>query len=197
MTLSDDPRDIARAALEPGERLVWAGRPGPAAQPAWQLDPSSLLLVAVPLCVAVFLLWEAFDSFAGPFDLAFLGGAVVLLCVALSPFATLWWASRRVRGTVYAITDRRLFILAGGPRRRPRSFAPDELEEPRVHDRGDGRGDVAFGTLAELRQTRQGRQTRLAEAAFTDIADAQRVAREIARLRSPAAAKPSPAASGA
>jgi len=183
VTSADNPLDIARAALEPGERLVWAGRPGPAAQPAWQLDPTSLMLAAVPLCVALFLLWQAFTAPDGPVDLIYLGGGVVMLCVGLSPLATLWRAARRVRGTVYAITDRRLFILAGGPRRPPRSFVPEEPEEPRVRDRGDGRGDVTFGTLAELRQTRQGRQTRLAQAAFTDIPDAPQVAGEIARLR--------------
>lgn len=183
MTAADDLLDLARTALEPGERLVWAGRPGPAAQPAWQLDPTSLLLAAVPLCVGLVLLWQAFTAPGGAVDLIYLGGGVVMLCVALSPLATLWRASSRVRGTVYAITDRRLFILAGGPRRSLRSFVPEELEEPRVRDRGDGRGDVTFGTLAELRQTRQGRQTRLAQAAFTDIPDAPQVAGEIARLR--------------
>ncbi|HMA15525.1 MAG TPA: hypothetical protein VKP12_12100 [Kiloniellaceae bacterium] len=183
MTAADNPLDLARTVLEPGERLVWAGRPGPAAQPAWRLDRTSLLLAAVPLCVGLVLLWQALAAPAVPEDLFYLGGGLVLLCVALSPLATLWRASRRVRDTVYAVTDRRLLILAGGPRRRPRAFAPEDLEEPRVQDRGDGRGDVIFGTLAELRQTRQGRQTRLAPAAFTDIEDAQRVALEIARLR--------------
>ena len=183
VTAADDPLDLARAALEPGERLVWAGRPGPAAQPAWQLDPTSLLLAAVPLCVGLVLLWQVITAPGGLFDLVYIGGIVVLLCIALSPLATLWRASRRVRDTVYAVTDRRLFVVAGGRRSGLRSFAPEELEEPRVQDRGDGRGDVIFGTLAELRQTRQGRQTRLAQAAFTDIEDAQEVAREIARLR--------------
>ena len=63
MTAADDPLDLARTALEPGERLVWAGRPGPAAQPAWQLDPTSLLLAAVPLCVGLVLLWQAFETY--------------------------------------------------------------------------------------------------------------------------------------
>jgi hypothetical protein len=183
VTSADNPLDLARAVLEPGESLVWAARPGPAAQPAWRLDRASLLLAAVPLGAALFLLWQAVTASGGPGGWLYLGGAVVLLCIALSPLATLWWASRRIRGTIYAVTDRRLFVLAGGPRRSLRSFAPEELEEPRVRDRSDGRGDVIFGTLAELRQTRQGQQTRLAQAAFTDISDAPQVAGEIARLR--------------
>src|SRR3546814_10041756 len=50
-------------------------------------------------------------------------------------------AARGARHTVYAITDRRLFILELYPRRRLRSFAPAELEAPRVQDRGKGRGE--------------------------------------------------------
>lgn len=181
MTSADNPLDFARAGLEPGESLVWAGRPGPAAQPAWQLDRTSLLLAAVPFALGLVLLWQALSAAAAPGALFYLGGGLVLLCIALTPVAALWRAARRVRSTVYAITDRRVLILGGS--RGPRVFLPEELEEPRVRERGAGRGDVAFGTLAEIRQTRQGRETRLAEAAFTDIEDAQQVAREIARLR--------------
>lgn len=187
MTPVDNPLDLARAALEPGESLVWAGRPGPAAEPGWTLDRASLLLAAAPALVGLALLGQALWAPAAPGRLFYLGGGLVLLCIALTPLAALWRAARRVRGTVYAITDRRLFILVGGPRGRLRSFLPEELEEPRMRERGSGRGDVAFGTLAELRQTRQGRQTRLAEAAFTDIPEVRHVAAAIARLRERAA----------
>src|SRR3546814_1139975 len=70
--------------------------------------------------------------------------AIVALCVAVWPLAGPLRAARGARHTVYAITDRRLFILELYPRRRLRSFAPAELEAPRVQDRGKGRGDVIF-----------------------------------------------------
>jgi hypothetical protein len=180
----DDPRDIARRALQPGEHLVWADRPGPAAQPAWQLDRTSWLIAAAPFFAAVFLLWQVVDSAGTWTDFLFLAAGVLMLCIALSPLAALWRAVRRVQRTVYVITDRRLLVLPGGSGREARSFAPEELDDPAVRDRDDGRGDVIFATVPEIRQTRQGRQTRLAEAAFTDIADVQRVAREIAKLKS-------------
>jgi hypothetical protein len=189
----DDPRDIARRALQPGEHLVWAGRPGPAAQPAWRLDRTSLVIAAAPFFAALVLLWMAATTSGGSGALLYLGAAIVLLCIALSPLAVLWRATRLVRRTVYAITDRRLFVLSGLRGREPRSFPPEELDDPQVRERGDGRGDVIFATVPEIRQTRQGRQTRLAEAAFTDIADVQRVAGEIAKLKSRAPAERAPA----
>jgi hypothetical protein len=189
----DDPRDIARRALQAGEHLVWAGRPGPAAQPAWQLDRTSWLIAAGPFLAAVFLLWQAVDSAGSLAALLFLGAGIVMLCIALSPLAAVWRAVRRVQRTVYAITDRRLLVLPGGSSREARSFPPEDLDDPEVRERGDGRGDVIFATVPEIRQTRQGRQTRLAEAAFTDIADMQRVAREIAKLKARAPAERAPA----
>jgi hypothetical protein len=189
----DDPRDIARRALQAGEHLVWAGRPGPAAQPAWRLDRTSLLIAAAPFFAAVFLLWQAVDRAGSLAALLFLAAGIVMLCIALSPLAALWRAVRRVQRTVYAVTDRRLLVLPGGSGRALRAFPPEDLDDPEVRERGDGRGDVVFATVPEIRQTRQGRQTRLAEAAFTDIADVQRVAREIANLKSRAPAEPAPA----
>jgi hypothetical protein len=189
----DDPREIARQELQPGEHLVWAGRPGPAAQPAWQLDRTSLLIAAGPFLAAVFLLWQAVGSAGAWAAFLFLAAGILMLCIALSPLVALWRAVRRVRRTVYAITDRRLLVLPGGSRRALRAFPPEDLDDPEVRDRDDGRGDVIFATVPEIRQTRQGRQTRLAEAAFTDIADAQRVAREIARLKARVPAERAPA----
>ena len=189
----DDPRDVARRALQAGEHLVWAGRPGPAAQPAWQLDRTSWLIAAAPFLAAVFLLWQAVDGTGSWADLLFLAAGIVMLCIALSPLVALWRAVRRVQRTVYAITDRRLLVLPGGSGRALRSFAPEDLDDPQVRERGHGRGDVIFATVPEIRQTRQGRQTRLVEAAFTDIADVQRVAREIARLKSRAPSERAPA----
>jgi hypothetical protein len=189
----DDPLEIARQELQPGERLVWAGRPGPAAQPAWRLDRTSLVIAAAPFFAALVLLWMAATTSGGSGALLYLGAAIALLCIALSPLAALWRAARRVQRTVYAITDRRLLVLPGGSSREARSFPPEDLDDPEVRERGDGRGDVIFATVPEIRQTRQGRQTRLAEAAFTDIADMQRVAREIAKLKARAPAERAPA----
>src|SRR3546814_3565431 len=125
------------------------------------------LLAAPAALVAAILVWNAVaGGFAKLLDYLFVLAAIVALCVAVWPLAGPLRAARGARPTVYAITDRRLFILELYPRRRLRSFAPAELEAPRVQDRGKGRGDVIFGWAVAMEQTRQGLRNRLREATF-------------------------------
>lgn len=184
-----DPRETAQAALEPGERLVWVGQPDVASL-AWRdFDLKHWLRSAPAAIVAVILLWQALSGSAGRvltwlYPLA----AIVALFVAVWPLIAPLRAARAARQTVYAITDRRLFIREASPRERLRSFPAEELEAPQWQDRGKGRGDVSFAPVIEWEQTRQGQRTRLRQATFFAVAEPQRVAGEIAKLRSRAAA---------
>ena len=180
-----DPRDTASTALEPGETLVWAGRPD-AALLAWrQFDLKAFLLSTPAAIVAVILIWQAAaGGFSHILDYLFVLAAIAAAFVAALPMVALLRIVRRARSTVYAVTDRRIFILELFPRRRLRPFASADIETPRVRERGNGRGDVIFGWGVELEQTRQGGRTRLREATFFGIADPQQAAAQIAKLKS-------------
>src|SRR3546814_4836273 len=92
------------------------------------------LLAAPAALVAAILVWNAVaGGFAKLLDYLFVLAAIVALCVAVWPLAGPLRAARGARHTVYAITDRRLFILELYPRRRLRSFAPAELERSEEH----------------------------------------------------------------
>src|SRR3546814_3428195 len=83
-----DPEETARAALEPGESLVWAGRPD-VAPLAWrQFDLKASLLAAPAALVAAILVWNAVaGGFAKLLDYLFVLAAIVALCVAVWPLA--------------------------------------------------------------------------------------------------------------
>lgn len=184
-----DPRETAQAALEPGERLVWVGQPE-VARLAWRdFDLKHWLRSAPAAAVAVILLWQAA---AEPADSIFTWlyplAALAALFVAVWPLMAPLRAARAARQTVYAVTDRRVFILETYPREHVRSFPPEELEEPQWRDRGDGRGDVSFAPVIELERTRQGQRSRLRKATFFSIPEPARVAREIGGLKARAAA---------
>jgi hypothetical protein len=189
MTPSDDSTNALRAVMAPGERLQWSGRPGPAALPGWQLDAKPLVVGLPSLATALFLLWSILSSpFTGIFDLICLAAGLFFLCTALWQLSASLRAALAVRRTLYAVTDRRLLILTSFPRRRLRAFTPDMLDEPQLRDRGDGFGDVVFAAIPVTEWTREGRRLKLAEAAFIDIPDPERVRREIARLKARATA---------
>src|SRR3546814_19891621 len=81
-----DPEETARAALEPGESLVWAGRPD-VAPLAWrQFDLKASPLAAPAALVAAILVWNAVaGGFAKLLDYLFVLAANVALCVPVLP----------------------------------------------------------------------------------------------------------------
>src|SRR3546814_5681409 len=76
-----DPEETARAALEPGESLVWAGRPDVAPLEWRQFDLKASLLAAPAALVAAILVWNAVaGGFAKLLDYLFVLAALVALC---------------------------------------------------------------------------------------------------------------------
>jgi len=74
-----------------------------------------------------------FPLFGVPFVLIGIG-------MLLSPV----WRWLRLRRTLYAVTDRRAILFAGGLTRTVRSIAPDGLDDLCRRERRDGTGDVVF-----------------------------------------------------
>jgi hypothetical protein len=106
----DDEHERIQSVIQPGESVLWSGRP----------DPSVIFTGADAILVPYGVFFTAFCVFwtagvsgtkeAQPF--AFIG--VVLLLIALyylvGRFVVKWWLKRR---TVYAITNRRAIVIVG------------------------------------------------------------------------------------
>jgi hypothetical protein len=182
MTTETDPLAAARASLDPGETLVWAERPHPAVLARSKL-PQVIRGVLGFAVIAAFL-WFSFlpnwpEGFrALLFAVFILAGLGYSLWLAAAPMV-----ARRAAGrTVYAVTDRRLFIRQDWPFRRLQSFGPAELDEIQVMPSLPGYGIVVFVNHKLPWWRRSAGGSTLIEA-FYGIPEAQRVAERIEALK--------------
>ncbi|GAB4375466.1 MAG: hypothetical protein Kow00114_38660 [Kiloniellaceae bacterium] len=191
MTPSQDPLSVARAALQPGETLLWADRP----------DPRVLARARLPQCIRGVLGLVVIGGFLG---LSFipdwpegLRGLLLGLFVAAALAYALWLAaapllaSREAAQTVYAVTDRRVLVLADWPRRRWQTFGPGDLDEILVAPALPGLGTVVF-VNRKLPWWRRGLGNNYRIEAFFGIPDAQEVAARIDALKAAAAPEAQP-----
>ncbi len=113
--------------LEPGERLLWAGRPAAGLRFALSdLGPT----IAGAVFVAFSIVWVSTAAGqGGPAVLPWLGLLPLAIGVWLLIGRRLWDAYRRAR-TAYALTDRRALIATAHAGRRLRSLPLSELDEP-------------------------------------------------------------------
>jgi hypothetical protein len=186
MSAAENPLDVARRALEPGERLVWADRPHPQALARSRM-PQRIRGV-LGLAVIGVLFWFSFvPNWPGGANGLFLGLVLVAAIVyALWLLAQPEVARRAAAQTVYAMSDRRLMILEDWPRPRLRSFAPGELDAPQL-GAATSTGESGLGSVVFIHrklpwwQRSAGRNYRFE--AFYGIAEAERVAERIEALR--------------
>jgi hypothetical protein len=134
--------DLVRAEMLPGEQLRWVGSPSPAAL----MRSRQGFFWGGLLFLAFSILWEMivwFGQNASPRPLLLLWGIpFILVGVGLVLYAPAsFWLARRM---AYAVTDRRVLILEGFPRRRTGSFWPVDLNPLEVTERADGHGDIIF-----------------------------------------------------
>ncbi len=170
--------EVARAALDPDEHLVWADWPSPVRLARERLP---LALFGLLWIAALGGAWLAAGSPPSGFAAA-LGAVFVLLggAALLSPA----WAWLVARATIYAITDRRLLILEGFPWRRARSFGPADINLCERTERADGSGDLFFRSGQEIERQDRGRITwRTRRVGFLGIPEVRRVEAAVRVLR--------------
>jgi hypothetical protein len=150
---------LVRAELRDGERLLWAGqpRPGRFARLAW-LDvifgiPWTLTMIAL---LAFLIYTNLQDAPRAQPAAPRWAGLVVLIPFLLIGFAHLsapYWAKRRARRTVYAITDRRVIVWEGKKFRpaKVHSLSPAELTRLHRVEHSGGVGDLIFDDCGEVR----------------------------------------------
>jgi hypothetical protein len=142
-TFEDEgPGDALRAALEPGERLIWSGRP----PRGFMLRGSDAFAIPFSLVWCAFTVnweWSVITQNAPVF---FVLWGVPFVAVGLyliaGRFAVDAW---RRSGTVYGVTDRRVLIITRARRRDLRSLALEGLTEIGLREGPSGRGTLTFG----------------------------------------------------
>lgn len=119
-TLGDLPdalRDVATQHLDPGERVVWCGRPTAFSFTAGQLALLAGLCFGLPAAACFFALRppsrDPVETLKVTLGGGLLIGGVPLLAVAAAALndAALRWGARR---TAYLLTDRRAVVVDGG-----------------------------------------------------------------------------------
>ena len=143
MTIGIQP--CLAALLEPGERVLWSGRPQyrnfrSEAWAAFVLGLIALSATSAALFILVMLVREAFMN--GKFDLlgslpiVFIPG-VMFGYVAWRGVSAPWTAARQMERTLYAVTDRRVIVREGfgyarndtlpRPRNKLYIFTPEQI----------------------------------------------------------------------
>lgn len=133
-------------ALQPGETVVWIGRPE-----RWTYAKQGFAV-----CLKVWGFWllfvlgsSAWRSSSQAEFVASLNDLAVL--VGLLGLAWPLWMWRKAGSLAYAITDRRTLEVDGDPWGRISTYAPDDLAlgVERI-DRGNGFGDLIMGHVDEF-----------------------------------------------
>jgi len=191
MSPSQDPLETARAALQPGETLLWADRPDPRVLARARL-PQTIRGVLGLVVIGGFL-WLSFipdwpGGLRGVLFAIFIGAALLYaLWLAAAPL----FAPRAAAQTVYAVTDRRVLVLEDWPRQRRRAFGPADLDDTLVTTTAPGLGIVVF-VNRKLPWWQRGLGNNYRIEAFFGIADAQQVADRIDALKAGAEASVQP-----
>jgi hypothetical protein len=158
---------IDPTTLEPGERLLWSGRPN-ALRYAQARGGINLIIGFAVLVFAQ--VWTARASGDGS-QFAWVGAIFFLIALALllSPLWRMWRGLR----TVYGLTDRRALTVVGGPFPRRISVPLHQIHSVELRQRPGNLGDVLFREIV-----RQGADTNVAgREGFITIAGADAVER--------------------
>jgi hypothetical protein len=162
--LSEPERDRLEAALERGERLVWAGKP--VARVAfirgWVVAVGWFFAAGVCLVILVLLLGRGVLHDGGGVFFAAIPGACAAGFLALSlvwPFL----ARRRAARTVYAFSNRRALAWESSLLGRVRHVVYDPaeltgLQRLAVTGGADAVGNLIFAARAVVRKTSKGRE---------------------------------------
>jgi len=133
-----------RAALEPGERILWKGYP----RQGLMLGPQDAFLIPFSLMwggFAIFWEFSVVTSAKSPIFFDLWGIPFVLIGLHMI-FGRFFVDAKNRAGTIYALTDQRVLILSGLWRRSIRSLELAGLSEINLTERPDGRGTITFGS---------------------------------------------------
>ena len=143
MIRPEDQR-LLQPCLLPGERLLWAGRPGR----RLVADAGDLLLVPFGLALEAFAVWNFVRGEEA--DAAHIAMGLLLAALGFcSVFGRFLHDAWLRAGILYAVSDRRVIVLETRRRRRWVSFEIGALPTLVLDRHGDGRGTLHFEVREE------------------------------------------------
>jgi len=135
-----DPRQIAESELDPGERLLWSGKPSRASMIREFVDPAADILLVV-IFVAMAMLAYFISRSVNPSSTTWISVLFLPTGVLLGRRIS---AIREAAMTAYAVTDRRIIIVRTRHGRIVRSYRPTDVHGPERTERPDGTGTITF-----------------------------------------------------
>jgi hypothetical protein len=179
-----DAELVAQNEFAPGEHLVWAARPEPARMARASLP---ILIFAIP--------WTAFTLFVVVMASGITTGAtnqgfyilfplfgLPFVLVGLAMMSAPYWAYKKAKSTVYAVTDKRLLVISEGRSKTVHSFDPDQIGDITRRERPDGSGDIIFARIVDD-ETEGYRRSRVTENGFLAVPDVRTVERHVRDLK--------------
>lgn len=139
----DKSAEALRDVMEPGERLLWSGRP----RPGFMLRASDIFMIpfSVLWCgFAIFWEWSVVSIGRAPWFLKLWGLPFIALGLHFV-FGRFFVDAYQRNRTSYGITDRRIVIVMEGFRRQVRTLALEGLTEIDLAEGRGGRGTLTFG----------------------------------------------------
>ncbi|HEY1629715.1 MAG TPA: hypothetical protein VGF56_00265 [Rhizomicrobium sp.] len=140
------------AALDPGERLLWSGRPQ---QGVVLRNPDAILIPLSLVWLGLAVAWEILVFVGDPdvpdefdlWDIGFVFWGIPFVLVGLYfAFGRFVTDARLRANTIYGLTDHRILVLHEEKHRRQlRTLALNTLGALHLSERKDGRGTISFG----------------------------------------------------
>lgn len=140
--------DVLRDYIDPGERLLWAGKP----RPGVFLRPEDAFLIPFSLLWGGFaIFWEIGALASGAPFFAIFG--LPFVCIGLYIIFGRFFVDARVRErTTYGITNERILIIKGLFSQELTSLSLSTLAESTLVQHGNNRGSIRFGAKYPMNQ---------------------------------------------
>lgn len=180
----DNPVDIFREELNPGERLIWTGQP----QQGFLLRPVDGIFIPMSLVWGgITLFWESqILSIGAPF-IFILWGLLFALVVLYLIFGRFFVDQEQRRKTYYALTNERAIIKSGLFIQTTRSLYLKKIREINISAENSGVGTITFGPVSPLSWFYAGgipmRSEYHLSPGFERIEDARKVCQQIKRMQ--------------
>lgn len=170
---------VAAAEIQPGEKLLWIGRPDPARVGRQSLP---MLLFGIPWTLFS-LFWMAGASGMlfhgggppGPFNYLFPLFGLPFVGVGIGLLTSPYWAARKARTQVYAVTDRRAMIISGTASRTVASYTQRDMTDIVRTEHANQTGDVVFATQVSRSSNNNGTTTRIGFFGIPEAAAVERL----------------------
>lgn len=191
-TLPEDLRQLVKQELSEDEKVGWVGQPDPVAYArrscggtviGFMMTGFSLLWIAAAAGFKVPNFQRGADFFA-------LLGFPFLLMGILFLFSPVL-LRKKAENIVYAITNRRIFLLERGANLTVQSLQPSQLHHLTCKERPNGSGHIIFDVVDPNQKSTKGPTEYLAFIAIPDVRTVEKIVIALAETELPLDDSPS------